>query len=95
MCCSCGLVAIVLGIAIWATIAGGLPRKPHLFVPLLVAFLGWLLAGIFELWDDLTYVEGDMRLERGLGLLGAIVVSAGCSIYFIVALLIGWYRSRK
>jgi hypothetical protein len=96
MCCSTWLIAIVLVVATWAAIAGGLPRtKPNLFVPLVVASLGWALAAVCILWrdyftdpKDVPHIPMDLLfLDMAL-----VALTSACVIWGGASLLIDWYR---
>jgi len=99
MCCSIWLVAIVLAIATWTAIAGGLPRtKPNLFVPLVIASLGWALAAFYVLWRDYFTVPKDLPhvpIDLLFLVVGLTALTSASVIWCGVSLWIDWYRSRK
>jgi len=93
------LMAIVLATAVVVAAASGLPRtKPHIFVPLLVAFIAWGSTVIFQVWFEFTFdprSDFDIRVDWLLITIGLFLITALCAAWSIASLLIGWRRSRK
>jgi hypothetical protein len=94
MFCGLLLVALTLAIATWAATVTGLRRtRPHLFWPLCVATLFWVLAAIVGLLSDLFEPPEAWHFEAPIAMYLALLVSIVCATWAAVAFFVGWYRS--
>jgi len=96
MCCGPSLIALILAIATWAAIVIRLPRnRPHLFWPLCIALLFWVLASIVGLLSDVLEPPETWHFEGPIAMGLALLVSIVCAAWAIVAFLVELYQSRK